>query len=282
MTALCPLEHAPDEEGNPTQRNAAPGMILCWSHRNRMEREIAQLPDLYDDLVLRLHPSGPTLKPYTTHDAGGTATVNPKTGEEESETYINGRVADLRDLIWAGLSALARVVVEDRGVHPPEDSHPRVVAPWLARHLDWICAQPFADDEALNLHNLASNGRKLAYPSGRRRVQIGACPKCCDGGLFAVVARADELLPAEIRCDSCGYVIPPRLWRALRKTLTGLDVESVLTVAQACDLYGLPDSTLYRWISEGRITDVGEGQARVRATELEARLAEIGVLRDSA
>lgn len=226
---LCPLTHTRDGDEKPT--NAAPGLVLCWGHRNRMERDIEDLPGLYEDLELRLHPSGPTLKPYTTHDAGGTATVNDRTGEEESETFINGAVADHRDLIWAGLSALARVVVEDRGVTAPEDSHPSVTSRFLLTHVDWLAAQPFADDEAVNLHNLVTRAYKLAFPNGRRRIVCSRCfevTSCdveskaevrCPGTLTATVAREDDLLPSEIACQICGSSWPADRWLTLGRRI---------------------------------------------------------------
>lgn len=277
---LCPMGHGDDEQGNPLQREAAPGLVLCRPHRGWLERDILRLPDYWDDLALRLHPSGPTLKPYTTHDAGGTATVNPKTGEEESQTYINDHIATLRTLIVSTLASWVVLVAEERGLQAPATADPHVLASWLARHADWIAAQPVADEPAGHFSELSSTAYRTAYPSGRRRVQIGKCPECDNGGLYAVVSRTAELLPAEIRCDSCPNLIGSRQWRALRKTLTGLDVETVLTVTEACQMYDISVPTLYRWISDRRVNDIGEGQIRVRASELEDTLHRMGVLRD--
>lgn len=206
---LCPLDH--DE---PAQAWSG---VLCKTHRRQFIRDIRCLPALYDDLELQLHPAGPAMKPFTT-------------GQGETPTFVNGRIADCRDRIWASLSALARVVVEDRKVDPPADSTPHVVAAFLDRHADWICRQPFADDEAVNFRDLEAEAYSLAYPHPVRRIVCARCVEvvACDvethterrcGGDLVAVLRLDEqeqgLDPSAISCTVCGTQVARRYWLKL-------------------------------------------------------------------
>lgn len=233
MTTLCPLDHIGDD-GQPAERKSAPGLLLCMGHRNRLQHDIESLPDLYDDLALRLHPSGPTLKPYTTHDSGGTATVNAETGEEESAAFINGRVADLRANLVRILTSWVMLVAEEREVTTPATVEPRVLAPWLQRHCEWIAAQMWADEPASHFHELVSEAKALAYPRDVRRfvcarcVEVTACDvtdqteKRCGGELVATI-RLEEteqsLLPAEVACRVCGQSWTADKWLTLGRRI---------------------------------------------------------------
>lgn len=280
---LCPLEHGETDDGQPRHKESAPGLLLCRQHVTWLERNISSLPDLYDDLELRLHPSSSALHPYTTRNAGGTATVNKKTGEEEVQAFINGEIAELRAVIVSTLASWVVLVAEERGVTTPHTADPHTLAPWLARHVEWIAAQPWADEPAGHFRELSAGAHARAYPSGRRRIEIAPCEEGdCEGTLITVTSRTADLLPEQIWCDTCNRTIPPREWRQLRKRMTGEDSDVILTVAQASDLYGVPVRTLSRWVSDGRLCDLGDDAAKVRATEVEEIMQRMGVLRDSA
>jgi hypothetical protein len=147
--------------------------------------------------------------------------------------------------------------------------------------VEWIAAQPWADEPTEHFRELSSQAFRGAYPSGYRRIEIAPCGEGeCDGTLITASSRTADLLPENIWCDTCARVIPPNRWRELRKRITGSDEDVVLSIEQASDVYGVPARTLYRWVADGRVCNVAEDDGtRVRASEVEEI---IRVLRASA
>lgn len=179
--AECVLDH-----DKPT--SAQDGLYVCRGHRNRLERSVAELPSTYEDLTLALRRQ---------------STSGPKiTGQGEEPTFVSGPVVDVRASIVACLASWSRLVAEDRGLSGPASAEPEWTAAFLTTHLDWLCAQPFADEAANELLELSSRAWSLAYPSGRRRIALGPCVEDgCSGTLTAVVRQTDDLLPSAIACD---------------------------------------------------------------------------------
>lgn len=277
---LCPLSHGQTDEGQPIDKPAAPGLVLCWTHRNRLERNIAELPDLYDALELRLHPSGPAIKPYSAHNSGDTATVNPRTGEEESPTFVSGYVVEVRDKVLATLYGWARVVAEDNQLSKPSTLDPHRISRFLLVHIDQLAAdEDQAEEVSKWVSEVTRDAYSAAYPSGRRRIEIAPCGQPdCGGTLITVTSRTADLLPEVIWCDQCERRIPPSEWRRLRDLITGDAVDVILTVAQASDVYGVPVRTLSRWVSDGKLTNVGDGYpANIRAVEVEELLQSLTI-----
>lgn len=209
---LCDLPH--DEP-----RPLAHGLAVCGGHRNQLEGNIELLPALYEDLELRLRPTGPPLKPYTT-------------GQGEQGPFVNGNVVNCRDQIVATLSGFCRVVSEDRGVTPPAGITPAETAGWLGRHVEWIAA---SSEHALEmipwLDDLTRLAKALAYPSGRRRIvcsrcfEVTACDvdsheeQRCEGQLTATVAHTDDLLPGVLECSVCGSSWTADKWLTLGRKI---------------------------------------------------------------
>jgi hypothetical protein len=203
---LCPLPHRHEPD---RPRRAIDGGYLCSGHLAGLTRDITTAPELYDALAQQLATVG----------SGG----EPVSGSRDPGMALNEAAADARATLRAVLASWARVVVEDRGINPPgrsapealplgfigpprlewvADDSPLVVARWLATHVDWLACQPFADEVCAEIRDATSRAWSIAYPSGRRRYEVGPCPLECDGTLWASLARVDDLLPSRLRCSA--------------------------------------------------------------------------------
>lgn len=264
----CLLSHFNDPN---RPRRAAVGW-LCNGHMSRLEQMIAELPNLYDELGLMLTSSekpGEQGRSKNSQVAGG---VN-----------LNKFVVDARDEIHAECVRMIREISEANGdTLPILDTLP-ALAVWLGGRLDFIAAQDDVDDTYANLQRLTSGCKRLAYPNGRRRIEVGPCGEGdCPGTLVTVTSRTADLLPETIWCDECEREIPPRDWRKLRERITGKPSDVTLTVTQAADAYGVPYRTLARWVADERLTNVGDGfPAMVKASEVEELMETMGVLHDT-
>lgn len=199
------------------QRVVLDGAYLCVICRMRLVDNLRDLPRLYDELALRLASVG----------GGG----EPVSGNaREPGLNLSGPVADHRDLMRHTVASWCRVVVEDRGVTPPggrwvlrglppgvEGPLARVwmpgtddlsiLAPWLVTHGDWLAHREFAADVHGEVWDLRRRAWSLAYPSGRKRYEVAACPETvdgqrCGGTLWATIAQVDSLLPSALVCDA--------------------------------------------------------------------------------
>ena len=187
---------------------AVPGLSTCAGHRARIEQLIAELPALYTDLGSALIGSSRD----TEHRGSG---ANPGLS-------LDQRAVAARDEIKAELVRIARYVGEERGMTLPADNV-NDIATWLLRHVDWLCAQPDADETHDYLAALHSH-RSIAFPSGKRRFPIGvtcnrpvSCDarthavQFCEGRLVAVLMPDDDRENlSEVNCDTCGLEVPLR------------------------------------------------------------------------
>ena len=123
---LCPMPHDEPSE-------AAPGLRLCRGCVRRLRRDIPQHPVLHDELGRRMANLG----------ASNSGRVS---GTKDPQINLDPRIVKARDNIVHDLHGWARIVMEERGLTGPDDDRPRVVAAWLERHVDWLAAQPFADE----------------------------------------------------------------------------------------------------------------------------------------
>lgn len=242
--------------------------LLCGHHHRRLLRDIAEAPALDHDLsVAHLRSSG-----------GGQRV----SGTAEDRLPIVPAVTEARERLAGVLRSWARLVVDERGLHGPREDRLPAVCAWLVGHVDWLAAHPAVDQMIVEVRAAITAAWPCAYPSGRRRVRLGPCGGECPGTLTATVAACDELLPALVACDGCGRAVPSSQWRRLRRELTGVDHDPPLTVPAACGLYGVPETTLRRWVARGMVVDVGVSEVRVLGSSVERVARGLpGVLRDA-
>jgi len=211
VSTLCVTDHGDDD------RRALPGLRLCPSCRDHLERDIAELPSLYIGLERVL---------ATTGQAGQRVS-----GSSSEPLPINPAVADTRHQIAHDLTMWCVYVADARGLTLPVDhitdrrgktraafTEPDVTAPWLVAHVDWLAAQPDTAEECPGaMRELAGRARALMQPSGARRIEIGPCREsgeggACPGTLWATVRAEGDVRPSEIYCGHCEFTKPPSEW----------------------------------------------------------------------
>ena len=201
---VLPHRHDPDRP-----RRTADGLLVCLGCLHRLEQTLAEMPAKYDALARRLAPTG-----------GHGPHVS---GTPERRLPIDSTVADHRKDIVGKLASWAVTVAEKRGIHTPASPRPSGTATWLLVHLRWMAAQPWIDEFVRELTELHSRTRSLLDPTGRRRVDVGACVEPeCDGRLTAMLAPVDDLLPSAITCDrDAEHTWAPGTWLSLGRKLHG-------------------------------------------------------------
>jgi hypothetical protein len=186
--------------------------MVCRGHRHKIERMIAELPGLYDDLGTAL----------TWSEKRDAEQGKAKNGAKNAGLNLNHLVVDARDEIHAELVRMVRHIAEERSFTPPADTV-GALATWLTVQIDWLCAQPDADETHDNLDRLTRDCWSLAYPAGRRRFVIPGvvceAPLFCDavtrevircpGRLVALLMPDDDRENlSEITCEDCGLEVP--------------------------------------------------------------------------
>lgn len=184
-TGICPIPHRHDSE---RPRSASHGFI-CRGCHHRLERALAELPGLFDELVHALAP--------------GRIIGARITGTPDHALPINPAVAEHRKDIAGKLSSWCQLVIDERGVTTaPDNDRPVNTAPWLLIHLDWLEQHDEVETFAAEVFELSSKAFSLAFPSGARRIKLGECVEPdCPGTLSAVVRDTDDLLPSRVWCD---------------------------------------------------------------------------------
>jgi excisionase family DNA binding protein len=256
----CLIPHHKDAD---RPRRASQGYV-CAGHRAGLEKLLAELPALYDDLGLALRRSSGTA--HLGGPATETVVVNRRTGEEESPAWINAAVADAREEIHNECVRFARDVSEGSGDDLPDVDEVPVIAAWLFRHLDWLCDQLDVDETFGYLNGLTWNCKRVAYPSGIRKAEVGPCGGDCPGTLW-LRGESDE--NRTMNCDDCKRTVEPRYWRRERKRIDGVDANPWLTLTEAAVQYGCTTRTVERWVAKGRLKARGTPM-RVKASAIEA------------
>lgn len=189
-------------------RLAADGLRLCDRHTADIADDAREAGRLYDELALRLLGAGGSGEPVS----GTPAARIP-----------DPRAVEARTLIRHTLASWCRLVAEERGIALPADQVD-AMGEYVARHHEWLAAHPAAGECAAELAELAhGRTRSLAYPSGARVVEIGACPHAgCEGVLRAIVRRSDALLPSEVVCSADeAHRWGAAQWHALGRAMSG-------------------------------------------------------------
>lgn len=201
---LCVQPHDSDHR-------AADSLRLCQPCRRYLVKLITGLPDRYADLEDCLSVTG------TNGDrvSGSSSTPLP----------INTAVAGVRFEIQHGLVSWAVYVAETRGLKAlPDSGEPREVAPWLARHCDWLAADRVGAEECLPaMRDLNGTAWRLIDPDGRKRIKVGPCTQTydderCGGVLYASVRAEDDTRPSVIACDVCVFERQAHEWLRFGRT----------------------------------------------------------------
>lgn len=188
MTRDAPLCPAPHRDDRP--RQAADGLVLCWWHRDRLERHLAELPALHQACEAALL------------GRSGTNTVGPVSGTHEPSWAVCDAPSAAREHIRVELVSWVRIGLDEGPWQAVPADTVTAMATWLVTRVDWYAARPWADEVARTIADTHGEAYRAAYPDPLHRVAIGTCPEDdCPGTLVATVRRTDALLPSTIDCD---------------------------------------------------------------------------------
>jgi hypothetical protein len=170
-----------------------------------LERDVAELPGLWDDLLLALRRE---------RGAWGWS----RSGGVEAPPFISGTVADHREHVVRTVASWCLLVSEERSVTLPEAEDIHRTCAWLTIHLPWCIQQAWVDEMAEEMASLRGRAFSLAYPKGPGKqlpcievVETGACP-----GVVRVWATSTDAT-----CDTCGRYYDDLTW--LGQVLRGDD-----------------------------------------------------------
>lgn len=242
---LC---HGP--HGDQDQARAMDGLYLCQGCVNGIKRNLARLPDLYEQLAeMHTAPAG---------DGSGRVSGTP-----EKRLPINPAVAEHRhqiqhDLVWWSI-----YVADERGIGQPADGRPATTAAYLLTHVEWIAARrECAEELPPVLRSLAGRAGGLIDPA--RKMQTGErCRMLPDGvqrcaGVVTMVIRDDEIWSA--RCDVCG---PQEAAPYMRAKVRDRWVTADRVVTYAASLgHRIGAATVRQWAHRGHIVQE-EAEGRV-------------------
>lgn len=188
MTRDAPLCPAPHRDDRP--RQAADGLLLCWWHRDRLERHLAQLPALWQACEAALL------------GRSGTNATGPVSGSTEPSWAVCDAPSAAREHIRVELVSWVRVVLEEGPWTQAPHDRLEALSAWLVARVDWCSARPWADEMARTIADTHGEAFRAAYPDPLHRVALGPCVEDgCAGTLVATVRRSDSLLPSTIDCD---------------------------------------------------------------------------------
>lgn len=253
-TCRVPGRHGEDCPGGDCRgcqrARAADGLRLCQHDVERIGQDAITAAELYDELALRL--------------AGGTGSGEPVSGTSDTTRLPNAAAVEARATIRHALVAWCRLIAEERGWSLPDDTV-HAMAAYIAKDPAWLAATEYADEAATELHDLAyGRARRVAYPSGTRRVSPGPCPEPlarpddfigpmprCPGTLAGVMRRSDALLPSELICSANPqHRWTADEWRALGKRIDPAAVRwRYMTAVEIAEEWKLPLGTVWRLAS---------------------------------
>lgn len=242
-SALCVAERHASPDTAPTNRPpAAPSIRLCVACHEGFTRDLAALPAL-------LRALRAALVPRVRGGRGGRSKSAHRRADQPAPIDLG--VAELRDQIRHDVGWWSAYVAEARGLSGPSD--PAAAARWLARHADWMAANPQAAEHAPPaIAELVRRARAVIDPDSRR-VTLGphtGCPAADlddpPGSLVATVATPGSNRPSTVRCDRCGLVATPRDWAALGAA------SATATAADLASAYGTTIGYVYKVASVDR------------------------------
>jgi len=241
MTTTCIAAHPDDPP------LALPGLRLCQRHHGRLARDLADIT-LHWSLLSELHEPG----------RGGTGHHGKRA---DPPAPVNLDVADITDPRTSQVIAAmgwAQIVVEERrlAVAPSDVAE---AAALLARHIEWVAAQDWADEACDEIGQAARMLRHITGDSPEP--PLGKCPdidprgeadRCggpmrwADGTLSVVCGRCGSSWD-EGSLIYIGRVSPMNMWG---------------TIPQIAEMLDAPERTVRRWVAVGKVRRNTFGQVK--------------------
>ncbi|MFF6992657.1 hypothetical protein [Streptomyces sp. NPDC010273] len=200
----CPRSH-------PEESVAAAGSVLCAPCVRRAAHHLRALPGLHQEC---LHQASPT----------GRRTNPTKVSGSRRRDHLDISVLDARHNILTILESWSSLVAEKRGTSTPPRTVPSL-ARFLTRHLEWLAAQPPADDFADEIERLVGELRQTIDPEppALHTLIRGCVVDGCAGTISALPQRSSGSgsgsgSGSSIRCSS-GHAWDVGEWLGLRRLM---------------------------------------------------------------
>ncbi|MGQ4719194.1 hypothetical protein ACUN22_36675 [Streptomyces anulatus] len=238
------------EAAGQAARRAVSGTVLCMPCRDRLARELRQLPALFEECARRLDISADRGRDRV---SGGSLPGLP----------LNTAAVEARSAIVSVLASWSAAVAQERGVAAPTRVVARL-AGFLLRHIEWLAVHRAAGELSREVAQLARGAARVTGPGPNRRFTIGDCVEDgCAGRLTATVRPDRPGVPAEITCDvSAGHRWLGHEWMQLSRRLgarrnpaaagDGAAVEAAETSAEG--LPAVAEAARTRWFSAADVS----------------------------
>lgn len=216
------------------------GEFVSRSAVNRLVTAVSDLPELIDDLAYAARGLHRGMQP-----AAGIAS-----SREPVNLGLLLEVDEMTDALWTWAQALTTFVMGPRYCVPRGDwaAVRRVFTAYRDRICGWVEAPQLVDEVCYAVRRL----EHLASPSVRVMSFVGRCPACGT----EVMAREDTV---EAGCE-CGELVD--VSEARRRLLEEAGLRALhrpraREVAQILARRLIPDATVRKWCSRGRLQPVG-------------------------
>lgn len=253
MTDLRCVDHGcldgPPLDGQPSGRLVHLPALLCSRCEAALTKRLAEMPARRD--LLR----------DTLGGIGGTRSSENKPTKGNPPVPLNIAAHDLLVDMQAKAVSWTQLVCEERGLRGPDQSDLRVLAPWLVSQVDWLIEQPWVDDLAEEMRDLARQADGLTAHRARWNRLEAPCPDCGAHEL----GRWDG--SDDVHCLSCGMK-----WDrpALMEKQTA---RHTLTAASAAAWLRVRPATFRGYVAAGTIKSIGkdgDGLLRYAAEDVKA------------
>lgn len=260
-TLLCVVpDCANPNTGTPD--TPADGLLICNHHHRWATRHLAELPALDADLVTA---SVRTARP-------GDNVGYTKNGQTSAATGIvlDENVIAAKDGLRESLHLIVAFVTTERGTTPPAVGDTATVCAWIARHADWLSANPVAAPWwPVTVRGARDTARAHAYPTAPDGVLLGHCPQPPDDtdipcGAPVRYAPSDYTGHATATCRACGTTRTVAEWEQVMLGGDDANLEGALyTAGQLVRCIAVrqgrvvSEATIRKWVERGRITPQG-------------------------
>lgn len=257
---------------------ATAGSGLCPPCRRRVRAELVDLPRLYLETEHRLG------SPYRMG-------VERVSGSKTVGIVLSDSVMETREQVVSGLASWAALVADQRALTPPHREI-RELAAFLLRNLDWLARHEAVGDLTAELTELTVAARIAAYRESSRHFRLGPCAHhSCEQPVLATVTATESTDDCLVACLA-GHEWPMHRWIELNLETrdappssdaareTAPDAKDgpprTLPTPMAAAAVGVPQATVRKWASRGKLTRHGS------PTRPEYDLRELAALAESA
>jgi hypothetical protein len=182
------------------------GQQICSDCRDRLENDLVGLPTWYDSCADYL-------------DSRRHRFVERVNSRQPGGIVLNDAVVTIRSDILGTMASWCGLVVDERGVVPPNALDIHALATFLIIHFTWLTAHPAAPDLVDELADLTEAARGVVLPTNHFRTEVGVCDRPgCGQMVYAESYSEEDQVPYRVACEN-GHEWPPSQWLLLRGRL---------------------------------------------------------------